>query len=179
MHSHCHQIVAELDTSPETAFDILADVTKRPSWDELCAEGRIIEEYTPDTKVQYIRMNPVWPTAARDACTLAHISKLPDGRYINVTKSVAHPNCPENAAQGLVRMEAGIAGQLISPLYDSTGRVVPGKCKVVQIADGDLKGWIPASVIKLGAYLIVIIAESCNRWLLNLAITCRQTLQSQ
>ncbi|KAJ3203453.1 hypothetical protein HK099_001504, partial [Clydaea vesicula] len=41
--TNCFKVIAELDTSAATAFDILADVTRRIEWDELCEFGQVIE----------------------------------------------------------------------------------------------------------------------------------------
>lgn len=74
---------------------------------------------------------------------LAHVERLPDGRYLNVAQSVEHPQFPPRETESIVRMEAKISGQIVGPTPDNQ----PGKCRVIQVADGDLKGWIPKSVI--------------------------------
>ncbi|ORX98850.1 Bet v1-like protein [Basidiobolus meristosporus CBS 931.73] len=108
----CYKIVATADNTPETAFDLLSDVTKRPEWDDLCDSTRIIEELDAATKIQYVKMKPIWPTSARDTVLLSYVKQLEDGRYLNVTQSVVHDQCPDLTSKGTVRMEAGLAGQL-------------------------------------------------------------------
>ncbi|KAI9143413.1 hypothetical protein BKA69DRAFT_1061771 [Paraphysoderma sedebokerense] len=143
---HCYKIIVTLDASLYTTFNILADITRRKEWDQMVDETMILQEYSPSTKVQYMRMKPVWPTSARDVVVMAHCRSV-DGRLLNVTKSVDHDDMPSREADGVVRMQAGIAGQILETVN------VDGveKTRVVQIADGDPKGWIPKSVVKFVA----------------------------
>lgn len=86
----------------------------------------------------------MWPTSPREALVASFIKLLPDGRLLNVTQSIpSHPlhHPPKNA----VRMTARIAGQIVSP--DPLGRA--HMCRVVQVIDGDLGGWLPAGVVGL------------------------------
>ncbi|EPZ35176.1 START domain-containing protein [Rozella allomycis CSF55] len=140
----CFRIHASLQNCAESCFDLLSDPMERPKWDELCEFARVVEEVDKFTRIVYVRMKPVWPTSARDVVLLSHVTKLPDGRLLNVTKSITHPDCPDLSSEGIVRMEAGIAGQIC---IKSTSN----RCKLIQIADGDLGGWIPKSVIKFVA----------------------------
>jgi hypothetical protein len=68
----------------------------------------------------------------------AIVQTLPNGDYLNVTRSISHPAHPENT--GIVRMHCIIGGQVVSRIDDK-------RCRIVQIVDGDLKGWIPGSVL--------------------------------
>ena len=63
---------------------------------------------------------------------------------------------PESGG-GVVRMTAGIAGQLVTPGEDNT-------CKIVQIANGDPKGWIPSSIIKYAQVRDFPIIASCKNY---------------
>ncbi|KAJ1652357.1 hypothetical protein IWQ61_007292 [Dispira simplex] len=158
---YCFKIVADLNNSAYSTFDLVTDITRRPTWDSLCAEARVVELLDDDmydpprTMIQYMRMKPVWPTSARDACVLSHCRALPDGRLLNVTKSVNHSQCSERDTDGLVRMVAGIAGQIVFPVTSSQGEQVGSNtrptCRMVQIVDGDPRGWIPKSVTKFVA----------------------------
>ncbi|KAJ2616515.1 hypothetical protein H4S08_000751 [Coemansia sp. RSA 1365] len=153
----CFRVIFYAPTQPGTAFDLLSSILKRPQWDELTESTRIVEKLGPCDAIHYIKMKAVWPTAARDSLLLSHLAAVQTGNgetaYLNVSQSIEDQRVPENVAEGIVRMEAGIAGQLITQttaeerqhlgLDDSRSW-----CKVVQIADGDLKGWIPKSVIK-------------------------------
>lgn len=89
---------------------------------------------------------------ARDVLLLSHKTVLPDGKLLNVTKSVTHPDCPERT-DGVIRMEVGIAGMLC---YASTVR--PGACEILQIGGGDPKGSIPKAIINFGT-----LAVHCRR----------------
>ncbi|KAJ2359144.1 hypothetical protein GGF43_000310 [Coemansia sp. RSA 2618] len=151
----CFRIVFYAPTTPATAFDLLASILRRPEWDELTESTRIIEKLGPGDAIHYVKMKPVWPTAARDSLLLSHLTEVRvrgERAYLNVSKSIEDARVPEGSTRGVVRMEAGIAGQLVTRV-DQGERQQLGLqgehwCRVVQIADGDLKGWIPKSVIK-------------------------------
>ncbi|RKO83960.1 hypothetical protein BDK51DRAFT_48540 [Blyttiomyces helicus] len=136
--------VIYLQATPEEAFDLMADIERRPEWDDICQEGKIVEQVSNSTVIQYFRTRGLWPTAPRDALVLAFTRPLEDGRYLNVTKSIpSHPAYESKA--GDVRMLAHIAGQVVGP--DPEGR--ERMCKIVQVVNGDLGGWLPKSVVAL------------------------------
>ncbi|KAJ2725919.1 hypothetical protein GGI07_000964 [Coemansia sp. Benny D115] len=160
----CFRITFFAPTTPATAFDLLANILRRPEWDELTDSTEIIERLGQGDAIHYVKAKAIWPTAARDSVLLSHITSvdlddaLGDAKgggqrgYLNVSQSTVDSRVPERDAEGLVRMEAGIAGQLITPAAEADrqrlGLQGDSWCRVVQIADGDLKGWIPKSVIK-------------------------------
>lgn len=53
--ANCFKVVAELGSSQEAAFDILADISCRSSWDDMCENGKLIEQVNGSTKVQYMK----------------------------------------------------------------------------------------------------------------------------
>lgn len=75
---------------------------------------------------------------------LSHRTKLADGRFMLVTRSVDFPGAPVHPK--CVRMESGLAGLICGP-------GAKGGCEVFQIMDGDLKGNIPSAVRNFGAAL--------------------------
>ncbi|KAJ3182853.1 hypothetical protein HDU85_002456 [Gaertneriomyces sp. JEL0708] len=139
----CIKVIAELNCTPETAFDLLADIQRRKEWDELCEECGIVEVVNSSTKIQFLKTKGVWPASPRDTVVVSHIKTMNDGRYVNLSQSVEHPGYPPRETEGIVRMDAKITGQLVGPTPDN----MPNMCRVVQVADGDLKGWIPKTVI--------------------------------
>ena len=139
----CFKVYCVVDNTPASCFHILSDVTQRKRWDIMCELGKIVEEIDKCTRIIYIQTKGIWPTAPRDLVLLSFRARLTDGRLINVTKSVVHPACPDRAAENIVRMETGIAGQVCAPIPGH-----PDKCYVMQIADGNPGGWIPKSVIQ-------------------------------
>ncbi|KAJ2847874.1 hypothetical protein IWW36_003622 [Coemansia brasiliensis] len=151
----CFRVVFYAPTASGTAFDLLASVLRRPEWDELTESTKIIETLGPGDAIHYVKMKPVWPTAARDSLLLSHLAAVQAHSrpgYLNVSMSIQDSRVPEYNQAGIVRMEAGIAGQLITNVTEQEreqlGLASGTWCKVVQVADGDLKGWIPKSVIK-------------------------------
>ncbi|KAJ2557959.1 hypothetical protein EV175_001041 [Coemansia sp. RSA 1933] len=163
----CFRVTFYAPATPAAAFDLLADITRRNEWDELTDTTRVVEKLGQGgDAIHYVKMKPIWPTSARDSVLLARITKVTatngteeeegeEEAFLNVSQSVEDARIPEDPAGAIVRMEAGIAGQLITraPLEDKERLGLTGDrwCKVVQIADGDLKGWIPGSVLKFVA----------------------------
>ncbi|KAJ2482847.1 hypothetical protein EV174_003112, partial [Coemansia sp. RSA 2320] len=153
----CFRVTFYAPAPPATAFDLLANVLRRPEWDELTESTNIVESLGYGDSIHYLKMKAVWPTAARDSVLVSRITTVrvegqEDEAFLNVSQSIEDTRMPEKEAEGIVRMHAALAGQLVTrvPLADRERLGLAGDnwCKVVQIADGDLKGWIPKSVIK-------------------------------
>ncbi len=49
------------------------------------------------------------------------------------------------SSSACVRMDAKIAGQIVGPHPSKN----PNLCRVIQLIDGDLKGWIPKALVAL------------------------------
>ncbi|KAI9024777.1 hypothetical protein DFJ74DRAFT_666282 [Hyaloraphidium curvatum] len=144
------KLVADLDVDAGDAFEALADSGARASWDDMTAESYVVQVLDTWTRIVYLRTRPVFPVSARDMVSLSHITRLGSPgeppTYVNVTCSVDHPSLPPSAS--VVRMKAGCAGQLVRPLLDpDTGEPIPGKCRVVQLVDGDLGGSVPSWLV--------------------------------
>ncbi|KAI8922432.1 hypothetical protein DFJ77DRAFT_421613, partial [Powellomyces hirtus] len=136
--------VMHMEATPEEAFDLLADIKQRPAWDEMCEEADVVEKVSNRTTVQYFRTKGVWPTKPRAALLVGFSRQLGSSRYLNVTKSIdSHPDFIPQSCD--VRMIANLAGQLVEG--DPEGR--PRMCRVVQVVDGDLGGYIPKSIVNL------------------------------
>ncbi|KAG0030972.1 START domain-containing protein 10 [Podila clonocystis] len=142
----CYKTVAVLDNTAAVVFDTLCDLDTRSSWDPMCVEARVVEQVSnpPGTTVQYIRTKAVWPTASRDTVVLGTVRNLGDGRLFAVNSSFEHEATPERVKENIVRMETAVAGHIISSEPGA-----PNKCRLVQILDADLKGWIPDKVIQM------------------------------
>ncbi|CAG8762349.1 2170_t:CDS:2, partial [Racocetra persica] len=146
---HSYKISCTVNNTLETVFDFLADIKRRPEWDHLMEEGKLIEIIDENTTVQYMRMKAAFPVSARDVVTLNHIVKLNDGRMMMTCKSIKHKSCPE--IPGVIRLDCDCAGFVISPIKDQ-----PNKCFVIQIANADPKVStrdMPASAKKLNIIL--------------------------
>ncbi|GJJ77581.1 hypothetical protein EMPS_09940 [Entomortierella parvispora] len=140
----CYKVIAVMHNTAAVTFDLLSEISRRVEWDPLCVEAKTLAEVAPGTKIQYVRTKGMWPTASRDTVVLGTVKDLGDGRYCNVTSSVEHSSMPERVKEKIVRMETAVAGQIIGP---EPGQ--PTKCRLVQVLDADLKGWIPEKVIQL------------------------------
>lgn len=143
----CYKTVAVMDNTAAVVFDTLCDLDARSSWDPMCVEARVVEQInnSPGTTVQYIRTKAVWPTASRDTVVLGTVRDLGDGRLFAVNSSFEHEATPERVKEKIVRMETAVAGHIITSEPGA-----PNKCRLVQILDADLKGWIPEKVIQMG-----------------------------
>jgi hypothetical protein len=117
---------------------------------------RIVERLNTTSRVQHINIKAIWPTSARDLLLLSHVRKLSTTRFLAVTTSVNHPSVPE--VPGVVRMWADCAGQICEKIL--VGGVE--KTRVLQIADGDPRGWIPKSVITMGAPYQLTLCAVCS-----------------
>ncbi len=63
---NCFKVVAELETSPENAFDILADIRRRTEWDELCEHGVVLESLDAGCKIDYMKTKGKIASASSD-----------------------------------------------------------------------------------------------------------------
>ncbi|KAF9932629.1 StAR- lipid transfer protein 5 [Mortierella antarctica] len=140
----CYKVIAVMDNTPAVTFDVLSEITRRLEWDPLCVEAKTVAEISPGVKIQYVRTKSVWPTASRDTVVLGTVKDLGEGRYMNVTTSVEHALMPERVKEKFVRMETAVAGQMVGP---EPGQ--PNKCRLIQVLDTDLKGWIPEKLIQM------------------------------
>ncbi|KAG0367451.1 hypothetical protein BC939DRAFT_437039 [Gamsiella multidivaricata] len=140
----CYKIIAVMNNTAAVTFDLLSDINRRVEWDPLCVEAKMVADVSPGVKIQYVRTKSMWPTASRDTVVLGTVGKLSEETFFNVTSSVEHPLMPERIKEKFVRMETAIAGQIVGP---EPGQ--PNRCRLVQVLDADLKGWIPEKVIQL------------------------------
>ncbi|KAG0308339.1 hypothetical protein BGZ98_008321 [Dissophora globulifera] len=141
----CYKIIAYMNNTAAVTFDMLCDLDRRSDWDPMCVETRVLEEVLPPgTTIQYVRTKAVWPTASRDTVVLGTVKDLgPDKGLFMVNSSIEHSSMPERVKEKIVRMETTVAGHIITP--EEGGKT----CKLVQILDADLKGWIPEKVIQM------------------------------
>ncbi|KAF9178830.1 START domain-containing protein 10 [Haplosporangium sp. Z 11] len=140
----CYKILATMSSSPAVVFDALCDLDRRSEWDPMCVEARVLEEVCPGTTVQYVRTKAVWPTASRDTVVLGTVKDLGDKGLFMVNASMEHASMPERVKEKIVRMETTVAGHVITPVAGDENC-----CRLVQILDADLKGWIPDKVIQM------------------------------
>ncbi|KAF9983225.1 START domain-containing protein 10 [Mortierella antarctica] len=140
----CYKIIANMSNTAAVTFDALCDLDRRSEWDPMCVEARVLEAVAPGTTIQYVRTKAVWPTASRDTVVLGTIKDLGDKGLFMVNASCGHASMPERVKEKIVRMETAVAGHIIVPLEDD-----PKRCRLTQILDADLKGWIPDRVIQM------------------------------
>lgn len=116
----------------------LLQVSDRPKWDELCISGKTLECYLPFYRVSYYALkSPVPIISNRDVCVIARGFYEEDGSIITNAQSVVHPDMPERAAEGFVRINLTMNTYQIKPTED------PDEFEVTVVGSADLKGWIP------------------------------------
>nr|CAG8468022.1 3371_t:CDS:2 [Entrophospora candida] len=162
-----------MENTPETTFDLLADIKRRSEYDSMVEEARIIENVDDSTKVQYVRMSAVFPAAPRDLLTVGLLTQLEDGRMVMVNQSIEHYLCPEY--HGTVRLKVDLAGFIVERIKNQ-----PNKCRLIQISDIDLKtGWIlksltsidlPSYIKKLNSILLKLPRQSVSKMLCHTPI---------
>ena len=158
LSNYAFRVRGQIENSPAAVFDLLTNVEKRCEWDDMVDESRVVETIDTQTRVIYLRMKPIWPTSARDLVLLSSM-RIYEGEfdgekrklYLNVTRSIQHPNVPERSAEGIVRMTMGGAGQLLYAVKNPDGSAKPKYSELIQVADVNPNGWIPASVVNFAA----------------------------
>lgn len=73
--------VVQLEGTPEETFDLLSDITKRPSWDELCQEAAVLEQVSNRTVVQ-VKIYRVVQNRDAPHRSLSHVLVLPNERDV-------------------------------------------------------------------------------------------------
>ncbi|PVV04160.1 hypothetical protein BB560_001344 [Smittium megazygosporum] len=164
---NCFVIEALIPSSPGSAFDFMADIENRPSWDKMVQNAFVLQNISKHIKIQYTKMNPVWPTSSRDSLVLGTIKELASEewpnihhladpksclRYVSVTTSVEDKRCPVYSSEGVVRMSISVAGYLICSISQKQASSLglsdyQSWSKMYQVLQADFGGWIPKSVI--------------------------------
>ena len=140
----CFRIVADLEGTPEEAFDLLSNVEKRPLWDGLCEEAGYLHDLGGGCRIQYMYAKGFWPTSPRDTLVVGFMQRLEGNKgYMNVSTSLDNANgfLPRKNA---VRMIAHLAGQVVTAIPDRARM-----CRVIQLIDGDLGGTLPKSLVSM------------------------------
>jgi len=119
----------------------LSDTANRPKWDEMCLEGRVVEQFAPFYKINYVKILAPAILSNRDMCALGRIRYEKDGGAMLALMSIEHPDAP--AATGLVRCSMLYGGYIIRPTSD------PDIFKVTWTGCVDPGGWLPTWVANL------------------------------
>lgn len=169
-----------MENTPQTTFDLLADVRRRSEWDPMTDEAGIIETIDESTRVQVIYIFiyllffflifKVGVTLKKNYIFIYSFKKYIKMKAVFPTsaRDVVTIGYSTQLEDGrLVMVNKSIEHKLcpeksgvIRIEAGCAGVVVtpikdqPNKCFVVQIADANPKGWIPKSVITLGKDII-------------------------
>ena len=110
-------------------------------WDPMYREGHAVEIIDDWTIVAYERFHPIFPTSGRDFVLLYSLMKRNDGSYLQCSRSVEHPDCPE--VGGVVRARLLFGSTLATPTGPNTCDVTYSLCIDLR---GSIPGWIVARV---------------------------------
>lgn len=103
--------------------------------------SQVVGDIDASTKIVHICHKRVWPTAPRDSCTISHVRKVDDGRWLVFAESVDHPKAP--IKQDCVRSKVFIC--LVAKSSGTTRANLT--CDVTYLATVDPGGWAPRSVV--------------------------------
>mmetsp|Transcript_25030 Transcript_25030/g.40615 ORF Transcript_25030/g.40615 Transcript_25030/m.40615 type:complete len:931 (-) Transcript_25030:270-3062(-) len=118
-------------------LDLLWDLGTRHTVDSLFDKGTTIEQLGPQTRIDHMVFKPVWPTSARDFCTLNHWRILEDGTTIVIVgKSVEDDSCPPK--RDVIRAHIYLSGVVIKQIS-----VEPPISEVYYIVQSDPMGSVP------------------------------------
>eukprot|EP00112_Aurelia_sp_Birch-Aquarium-sp1_P018406 Seg4388.2 transcript_id=Seg4388.2/GoldUCD/mRNA.D3Y31 product="Protein ENHANCED DISEASE RESISTANCE 2-like" protein_id=Seg4388.2/GoldUCD/D3Y31 len=138
--SACFKGTVEVNVPLTYALQYVTDLDFKIEWDDLFQGGKIIEELDLVTKIAYMEYKPVWPTTARDFCSITATRHVKGDTYAMAVKAATHPSCPP--VKGRQRAEVITGGFIIVGVTDD-----PPVCKVTFVTRADLKGKIPASMV--------------------------------
>jgi hypothetical protein len=129
---------------PYVINEILA-VEKRPEWDAMCTEAKVLESYTPYYRVTYVRMaSPAAIIAPRDLCLLGRIRFEDDGGVMMLVESINHPDTP--APSGHVRARMVRGGYIFRYTKDKSA------VQAMFVGCVDPCGWLPTWIANLVAW---------------------------
>eukprot|EP00795_Rhopilema_esculentum_P003168 gene3168-1475_t len=138
--SDCFKGTAEVNVPLTYALQYVTEINFKKEWDDVFNEGKVIEDIDEVTKVTYMEYKPVWPTTARDFCSITATRHLKGDIYGVAVKATTHPSCPP--VKGKQR------GEIITGGFVVEGTSIdPPQCKVTYVTRADLKGKIPASMV--------------------------------
>lgn len=126
-------------------LDILLDNNRKPEYDSMYKDGRVVEQVDERTTVVTQSFHAIWPTSARDFLLIQHWTKLPDGTLLSGGKSIEHPECPERKDH--VRGQVYLGGFLMKPVSGSSSS--NPQTEITYISKFDLRGNIPSRVVSL------------------------------
>jgi len=114
-------------------MNFLQDRSLQHQWDEMYDVHRDIEICDAQTKIEYFRCKAVWPSQARDFCSLSHRRSWDNQkRALLCSVAAKHDDCPPNSS--CTRGEIGVSGWTFHEITDERGRAVT-ECKYVGQVD--------------------------------------------
>jgi hypothetical protein len=94
----------------EETYEFFCDIEKRPQWDEMTVEARILNDIDASNRLHYTRAKGFFAFPSRDLVTLYHRRCLSDGRLMSLATSVSDVFYP--LMTGVVRAHAYFIGNI-------------------------------------------------------------------
>jgi len=132
---------ADLECSMDEFLALMKSIERRKEWDVLVELCRMMEQIDDRSFFIYLLFKTQWPVYPRDLVVFGSSKDLEDGRVIVIGISSKHEKCPE--VSGVVRAQLVLSANILKA---KTTRSEPG-CSVVYLAEINLNGWIPYSVM--------------------------------
>jgi hypothetical protein len=123
-HSYSNQCLG----CQASAFDILADISKRPLYDIICTKAASLTPLTPTTSLNYFHTRAMFPTSGRQALLLSQVTSHDRG-LVNLTTDYPWKTRDYTTDPSLVKMTCRIAGSLVMPHPSGD----PTRCRVIQV----------------------------------------------
>ncbi|KAJ3204407.1 hypothetical protein HDU67_009540, partial [Dinochytrium kinnereticum] len=121
-------------------LSVVKSVGARMTWDPRFESGRTVQTYTLDDTLTHTQQRGTFPVSGRDLCCISRTEFDADGECIyQVAASVVDGLVPEDPKR--VRAELGLAGWAL--------RRVEGGVRATYVVQVDIKGTVPASLLKL------------------------------
>ncbi|CAG9312302.1 unnamed protein product [Blepharisma stoltei] len=134
---HLIKAVGLINRTPQQIFDVIWDYQHKSEWDDMCLENILVQEFTPDFRVQYQRFWAPWPINQRDFVFASKVIRT-DGDILITGKSIETELAPEKS--GIVRGSINTSGFYLQSLGENLTRITYLVCV-------DPKGSIPTWVV--------------------------------
>eukprot|EP01068_Selenidium_serpulae_P007754 Selendium_serpulae@DN4797_c0_g1_i1.p1 len=141
--------------TPQQFSDFASNPKFRKVWDSNCEEVDHVENLAPDVHVTYTAVKRIATIYPRDTVALRIVRRLGESTeheknsFASCSCSVEHPAMPERS--GKVRADIHLGFYVATPFSTPLG-----DWSIVRLFhEGDPKGWIPSSVMKMFATKVV------------------------
>lgn len=149
---------------PKICFDAILDLNKKKAYEKHLHFATRLQRLNNHTYIDYLRYIGAWPSTPRDFCYVLHWRVLPERNNSIVIVAVDHEDnelCPQ--VTDAVRGEVFLSGYLLTPVHKENDEKV--YCKFQRISAVNIKGIIPASIMKSVNIFFALFPSKLSRYL--------------